>query len=158
MQTLEIRLSQLIDIHEKETQEGYFAACPSGGGGVLSITWGLDLKQRICSSIPTQPSRSAGEFRVADDLIIGDAGILANQHHSSSNYWFGNLEFHENLHRSSSNKYWASVHRQIGSAERNFSSHRVGGNILTSKTEPVSNRSPIFAEKRILLSRKGENS
>jgi hypothetical protein len=158
MQTFANRLSRLKDIHDKETKEGYFAASPSGGGGVLSITWGLDLRQRICSSFPNQPSRSAGELRIANYLIIGDAGILVNERHSSSNYWFGNLEFHENIHGSSSNKYWASGHRQIGSAERNFSSHRVGGNILTSKTEPVSNRSPIFAKNRILLSRKGENS
>lgn len=158
MQTIENRFSQPKDIHDKETNEGYFAAAPSGGGGVLSMKWGLDFKERICSSFPTQISRSTGAFRVANDLMIGDASIRVNKHHFSSNYWFGNLDFHGNLPRSSTNKNWLSVLMQIDSAERKLQTHRVVGNILTTHTEPEWNRTPIFAKNHIQLSRKGENT
>ncbi len=150
MQTLHYRNSRLKQIHLKEIYGGYFAAVPSGGGGEFGSKGRLDFGKCIFF-FTFQTAISIGAFRVANDLLIGDASIRVINNQAYTNYWSSNLGFNQKSPRFSSADNWESVLEQNESAERMFQFHRIIENKISSDTDPEPNRSLIFTENRILL-------
>ena len=115
MQTLQYRKSRLKQIHHKEIYGGYFTAVPSGGGGEFSIKGSLDFGKRFFF-FTFQTAISIGAFRVANDLLIGDASIRVINNQAYTNNWASNLGFNQNSPRFSSTNNWESVLEQNESA------------------------------------------
>jgi hypothetical protein len=150
MQTIQNRNSWLKQIHQKEIYGGYFAVVPSGRAGAISIQWRLDFSSRILFFTLFQTAVSTGSFRVANDLLVGDAGSRVINYQANTDNWSGNHGFNHYAPSFSSTNHWVSGREQSKSAESMFQFHRIVENKISADNDPEPNRSPIFTEIRIL--------